>query len=84
MTAEMLLDGDNTFPDGPDSLASSTLVTEVSDFWDNGPEDDCPEDCLAAAILGDTDTFWGVAASPSPASQGMQGLRRQTCTPGCR
>lgn len=38
VAAEILLDGDNTFPNGPDSPASSTPCTE--NFWEHGAEGD--------------------------------------------
>ncbi|XP_064887735.1 embryonal Fyn-associated substrate-like [Columba livia] len=68
VTGEKLLYGDTTFPDGLDSLASSTPVT--GDFWEHGPEGDSPQERLATAMMGDTDPFWGVMASPSPTPWG--------------
>nr|XP_021149163.1 uncharacterized protein LOC110362007 [Columba livia] len=70
VTGEMLLCGDTTFPDGTDSLASSTPVT--GDFWEYQATGDSLEHRLAAAVMGDTDPFWGVMASPSPAPQETQ------------
>ena len=69
----MLLDGENTFPHVPDSLASTTSFNEAPNILQDGPEGDCPEDRLAAAMLGDADPFWGVAASPLQDPKGKQG-----------
>ena len=69
----MLVDGENNFPDVPDRLASTTFFNEVPDFLEYGEECDCSEDHLAAAMLGDTDPFWGVAASPLQDPRGKQG-----------
>ncbi|KAK4806601.1 hypothetical protein QYF61_013856 [Mycteria americana] len=73
VAAVMLVDGENTFPDVPDSLASTTFCNEVPDFLEYGEEGDCSEDRLAAAMLGDTDPFWGVAASPLQDPRRKQG-----------
>ncbi|OPJ85075.1 hypothetical protein AV530_018108 [Patagioenas fasciata monilis] len=70
VTGEMLLCGDNTFPEGPDRLVSSTPVT--GDFWEYQAMGDSLEHRLAAAMMGDMDPFWGAMASPSPAPQGTQ------------
>ncbi|OPJ85631.1 serine/arginine repetitive matrix protein 1-like [Patagioenas fasciata monilis] len=68
VTGEVLLYGDTTFPDGPDTQASSTPVT--GNIWEHGPEGDSLDERLAMAMTGDNDPFWGVMASPSPAPQG--------------
>ncbi|KAK4806589.1 hypothetical protein QYF61_013844 [Mycteria americana] len=73
VAAVMLVDSENTFPDVPDSLASTTFCNEVPDFLEYGEEGDCSEDRLAAAMLGDTDPFWGMAASPLQDPRGKQG-----------
>lgn len=71
----MLVDGDNIFPDVPDSLASAASFNEVPDFRSTkyGADNDCPEDCLTVAMLGDTDPFWGLVASPHAGSSGDAG-----------
>ena len=69
----MLVDGEKTFPDVPESLASTTSFDEVPDFLECREEGDCSEDRLAAAMLGDTNPFWGVAALPLQDPKGKQG-----------
>ncbi|XP_042653255.1 proline-rich receptor-like protein kinase PERK10 [Tyto alba] len=65
--------GENTFPDVPHGLASTASVGEVPDFLEDGVQDNGPKVGLAAAMLGDADPFWGVAASPSQDPKGQQG-----------
>ena len=69
----MLVDNENSFPDVPNSLASTASFNEAPDILEYGAEGDCPEDRLAAVMLGDTDPFWGVAGSPLQDPKGKQG-----------
>ncbi|OPJ76029.1 hypothetical protein AV530_012130 [Patagioenas fasciata monilis] len=69
----MLVDGDNTFPDVPASLASTASFNEVPNGLAYRAENDCPKDHLAVAMLGNTDPFWGWWSPPMQDPQGMQG-----------
>lgn len=60
--AVMLVSGGNTFPDVPDSLASTASFNKVN-FLEYRAEDNVSEDCLAAAMLTDTGPFLGVVGS---------------------
>ncbi|CAN0160672.1 unnamed protein product [Bubo scandiacus] len=71
--AVMLVEGEIILPDVLDSLASTAPSSEAPDFLGYGAHSDWPEDRLAAAMLGDTDPFWGVPASPSQDPTGQQG-----------
>ncbi|XP_009332456.1 PREDICTED: nudC domain-containing protein 3, partial [Pygoscelis adeliae] len=70
-------DGKDTIPDVPDVPGipdSTAFFNQLSNFSEYGVESDCPEDRVAAAMLGDADPSWGaVVTSPLPDPKREQG-----------